>query len=416
MRHPLPLDSNSLHCSTANYRLNEFGFLGSAQLQAESEDGSTGNFGLQDQRAAMQVLRNIAPSIGGDVSRFTIFGESAGAGSVSNHLVAKRSWGLYNRAIAESGPEAQWVAQPFEFAQAKFDHLAHNLGCNTSDSESLPTQTPAEVIACMRTKNVSEIQAGKHGLVSGLVQWSPVVDGVELTDLPFRIARDGGMNPDADVMFGTNADEGTLFIRDVPHDMTDAGYLTYLHKQLGKETGDLAYALYPSKDFIDPWWAGSRVLGDSQMSCAARRSVRWAELAHQRAGSSAKSFLYFFAHPWLVIDLVQTVDPDERLGVCHGSELLGVFDLTIGMWDDAEKELGKSFVRYWTNFAINGVPSSAGDPVWPAYSNATDMALQLDTGANLTAVGGLKEPYCDFWDEHMFLPWAAIFGNLTGPV
>lgn len=155
------------------------------------------------------------------------------------------------------------------------------------------------------------------------------------------------------------------------------------------------------------------MLGDGQMSCAARRSVRWANVAYQNAGTSSKSFLYFFQHPWLVIDLVQAVDPNERLGVCHGSELLGVFDLTIGMWDDAEKELGKSFVRYWTNFAANGVPSSEGDPAWPAYTNATDVAMQLDVGANLTTVTGLKKDKCDFWDQHMFVPWPAVFGNLT---
>lgn len=177
----------------------------------------------------MRVLREIAPAIGGDVSRFTIFGESAGAGSVSNHLINKRSWGLYNRAIAESGPEAQWIAQPFEYAQAKFDHMAHNLGCNKSESSEEESagrveSTPAEVIACMRGKNMSEIQAAEHGLVGGLVQWSPVVDGVELDDLPFRIAQRGGMNPNADVLFGSNADEGTLFVRHISHDITDAEY------------------------------------------------------------------------------------------------------------------------------------------------------------------------------------------------
>ena len=61
----------------ANYRLNAFGYLGSSALRAE--DSSTGNWGTQDQRAAMKWIHDNAQSLGADVSRLMIFGESAGA-------------------------------------------------------------------------------------------------------------------------------------------------------------------------------------------------------------------------------------------------------------------------------------------------------------------------------------------------
>jgi hypothetical protein len=70
------------------------------------------SWGLQDQRQALQFIQKVGASFGGNVNAVTIFGESAGAGSVSNHLLSPKSWGLFHRAIAESGPVADWTAQP----------------------------------------------------------------------------------------------------------------------------------------------------------------------------------------------------------------------------------------------------------------------------------------------------------------
>ena len=84
----------------ANYRLDAFGFLGSEALRAR--DNSTGNFGIQDQRRAMEWIRQNAPALGADPTRVMIFGESAGAGSVANHLVRPQSWPYFSRAASES--------------------------------------------------------------------------------------------------------------------------------------------------------------------------------------------------------------------------------------------------------------------------------------------------------------------------
>ena len=105
---------------TVNYRLNVFGFLASGALRAQDPDGSAGNYGLQDQRFAMGWVQRNGAAFGGDVSRVTIFGESAGAGSVSNHLLQPKAWPYFHRAIAESGPVAAWTAQTFDMAAAKY--------------------------------------------------------------------------------------------------------------------------------------------------------------------------------------------------------------------------------------------------------------------------------------------------------
>jgi len=77
---------------SSNYRLGPFGFMGSQELKGDAADGSTGNFGLQDQRAAMAWVKANAASFGVDPNRIMIFGQSAGAGSVAAHLFAAQRW------------------------------------------------------------------------------------------------------------------------------------------------------------------------------------------------------------------------------------------------------------------------------------------------------------------------------------
>jgi para-nitrobenzyl esterase len=104
-----------------NYRLGPFGFLGHPSVG--------GNFGLLDQRAALEwVQRNIA-KFGGDPANVTIFGESAGGISVCTHLVSPPSKGLFQRAIIESGPCSTGTGSTEKIAEAQGDALAKALGC-----------------------------------------------------------------------------------------------------------------------------------------------------------------------------------------------------------------------------------------------------------------------------------------------
>ena len=85
----------------ANYRLSSFGFMALPQLMTES--GTTGNYGVQDQRFALQWVQQNIRQFGGDPNRVTIFGESAGAMSVCYHVASPASAGLFHAAIVESG-------------------------------------------------------------------------------------------------------------------------------------------------------------------------------------------------------------------------------------------------------------------------------------------------------------------------
>ncbi len=183
--------------ATTNYRLNVFGYLAGDDLRAESPDGSVGNYGLQDQRAALKFLVDNAAAFGGNPKKITIFGESAGGASVSNHLVSPRSIGMFQGGIIESGSFSDWTAQSYNISRTRYPQVAANLGCSGAPN----------VLACMRAVNETTLLAADHDLTQGQLEWSPVIDGVEVVGDPRALAAAGQIAP-VPVMLGFNHDEG----------------------------------------------------------------------------------------------------------------------------------------------------------------------------------------------------------------
>ena len=107
---------------TINYRVGIFGFLAHPELFEES--GTTGNYGIQDQREALKWIRNTASSFGGDPNRVTVMGQSAGATSVLHHLLLPRSEGLFSKAISMSGYGVTWsLEKAYNRSRSLLSHL-----------------------------------------------------------------------------------------------------------------------------------------------------------------------------------------------------------------------------------------------------------------------------------------------------
>lgn len=118
---------------TLNYRLGVFGFLAHPALAAESPVGASGNYGILDQIAALQwVQRNIA-RFGGDPSRVTIFGESAGGSSVGALIASPLAKGLFHRSILQSG-NAIGGARLRDSAYAEGLRFAATMGIRGTDA------------------------------------------------------------------------------------------------------------------------------------------------------------------------------------------------------------------------------------------------------------------------------------------
>ena len=396
---------------TTNYRLGPFGFLASPSLAAQDPDGSTGNYGIQDQRAALQWVRANIASFGGDPRRVTIAGQGAGAGSVSNHLVMPRSAGLFAGAITESGPFAPWSAQTLSQSSVKFLDMAGALGCAAATNASALTD-PA-VLRCLRSATTQELLHATGAVPgSGLLTWSPVVDGVELAATPADLAAAGRIVNAVPVLQGSNLNEGSMFTDAwAAHDITPAQFETALSKWLlGNATAAAQVArLYPPSAYNDTWWAFSAALGQGAVNCPTRTSAR------DLAAVGVPVYQYYYTHE---LALVRELLASQRLGVCHGSELVMVFQLRELLWSAAERELADAFLRYWFNFVATGNPNDARLPHWPVW-DASEPVQVLDTpGAGgepgIRTEHRLLSAQCDYWQANP-LQAGVMFGTPTKP-
>jgi para-nitrobenzyl esterase len=190
---------------TCNYRLGALGWLGGSVVAKGTTDGSSGNFGLQDTRAALLWIKRNIGAFGGDPSRVTIAGESAGASMVEAHLVASKSAGLFHAAVMQSGAFDNYTVQ--SHANQAYDVFVSLTECK----EKLPGLPTLE---CLRNLKMDGLEGGMMPALdntSNAGWFSPNVDGVEMTQPPEVSAAEGKINPQVEaVLLGSNLNEGTV--------------------------------------------------------------------------------------------------------------------------------------------------------------------------------------------------------------
>jgi carboxylesterase type B len=152
----------------ANYRLDSLGWLALPELKAADEgaDGSYGNYGLHDQRAALRWTQRNVAAFGGDPNRVTIFGESAGGFSVCQHIGSPASDGLFSHAIMESGDcDGPWLIADGADAQRFGDAYATALGCPPdadaadadADADGSGSGSGAARLVCLRQLPLKDV-------------------------------------------------------------------------------------------------------------------------------------------------------------------------------------------------------------------------------------------------------------------
>eukprot|EP00659_Diplonema_papillatum_P017641 gene17641-27150_t len=390
---------------TVNYRLGIFGFLGSDRLRAD--DGSTGNFGIQDQRLAMEWVRGHIEAFGGDKDRVTIIGESAGAGSVTTHLVAQRSRGLFANGIAESGLGAIWSVKPLPEAEGVFATVLSATGC--AGRACLVEQSAT--VLYLRTALIV-VPFGRY------ITWSPVVDGVELTMHPYKAFQQPGQHAsNTPVLAGTNRDEyAYFFVKDnlAPANATQADFnksvMSFVPDQGAEAYLAEATAVYTAPSYPYPndlrnysfwWWASMRAVSDHEFTCASRRTLR------ALSKDNPTLYSYFLTHPSSTyIETTPCTGPGAFL-VPHTVDLPYVFDCAnflsnaCAFTSQPEQQLATDVSGYWVSFATK--PEQLGAP-WVAYESATDKQITLDVpvkdgGAGYAIITDLRDAACDFWDR-----------------
>ncbi|XP_063763739.1 cholinesterase-like [Eleginops maclovinus] len=347
-----------------NYRLGAFGFL-----SIPDNKNTQSNVGLLDQRMALNWVANNIAAFGGDSSKVTLFGESAGSVSVGLHLLSPGSQSLFHRAVMQSGtPNAPWAMISKEEAWSRSMKLATLLGC--------PTSPPADMEACLQKVDPHQISLNQFDV---LVQPSfiglpfvPHVDGDFLPDKIEVLLRTGKL-PKKEVLFGINKDEGTYFlVFGLPgFSNTGESLLTRNEYLKGVEivmanasnvTRDAAIFQYTEWTDENSGMKNRDLLGslagDRMLVCPLL------EFAHSYSKRGGKSFLYSFDHR-------SSVNPWPKwMGVMHGYEIEFVFGMpliaSLG-YTKNEVNMTKKFMKHWANFARLGNPGLDGAN-WPVFT------------------------------------------------
>lgn len=350
---------------TLNYRLGAFGYLAHPGLAGESADGISGNYGLLDQQAALRWVRQNIAAFGGDAGNVTVFGESAGGGSVCQHLVSPRATGLFDRAIAQSGCGFPLPTQ--ESQQRTGATWADSLGCAD--------------VACLRGKPAGELLTAS---TSPTARWVPNVDG-RVVPLQIADALESGRFHRVPVLQGTTADEGRLTVASTydlaGRRLTAAEYPVAVRALYG-ERADAILARYPLSDHGSPAEALGAILTDSQFSCLQSRTARL------MAGHT-RSYQYEFADRGAMDHLGLPVG--FPLGAPHGSELRYVFGGVSGT--PAQNAMASTMLGYWTNFARTGIPYATDAPRWNQYPKVQVLAPEAITASTTFP----EDHMCDLW-------------------
>jgi len=363
---------------TINYRLGPLGFLAHPAL-AGGAGQDPGNYGLADQQAALRWVRDNVGAFGGDPAKVTIAGESAGAISVCDHLVAPESSGLFRAAIMQSGPcQAQATLPAAE--RISVDYAA---GAGCAD--------PASAARCLRDLPADRLISGPpYVRIGGNVLTGPVTGTQRLPVAPPTVA-DSGVTARVPVLIGSTADEFTLFVamtylrrKGLP------AYRTLLADTFGAEAPAVA-AQYPPDRYGDSaGLAYAAAVTDGVFACPIDSMA--AGLAHR-----APVYAYEFNDRTAPAPEPMRALPFP-IGAGHALELRYLFDIGgAPALDPAQRALADQMIAYWSRFVVTGAPDVPGQLEWPPLDPDRPQRLSLQTG-ELTVNGDFAERHrCGFW-------------------
>ena len=411
--------NTSIVVVSMNYRLNVFGFLGSKELTGTDAQGTTGNYGIQDQRLALAWTKKHIGAFGGDGDDIAIFGESAGGNSVINHLSQKASFSFYQKAIVESGAYSRG-AKTISFAQDQFQTLVNVSGCDADEDVS--------VLGCLMAVDAEKLLVLAVEEFTTISQtcgtsWCPTVDQVELDDFPLDLVDAGDYNTNVPVIAGSNRDEWAFFALIppgtdlVPENMTEAQFDALFEASWELSASEVAELksqydptvyTYPATlgAYSQWWWSTMRVITDAVPGLGACGVRSFSQMLSD--GGSPSVYNYMLTHPTQAMNQSEAVTGipgligNGTLFVPHAAELVYVFGDSSGLDAGEEADLARSMASYWSAFANSGVPSVAGLPEFPKWSPENDSILVLDVASAgcIRAQAHIRKAACDYSDLH----------------
>ncbi|MCR5546041.1 MAG: carboxylesterase family protein [Lachnospiraceae bacterium] len=325
-----------------SYRVGVFGYLADDELAAESPNGTTGNYGLLDQIAALQWVNDNIESFGGNAKNITIAGESAGSSSVNALCVSPLAKGLFVRAIAESSG----ITPKVPYHTFRTLDAAKEVAANIKDEFN-----------CDTIEELREVPAEE--LVNNSYQNNEMtVDGYAITEQPYLTYLAGNNNEET-VLGGYNGEEAIAFLLfdDVP---TVDNYAEFLEPIAGDFSEELA-SLRPVTTDEEAKANYHDLVG---MAWFGYSHYAWSELMKN---NDQTAYLYYFNKT------------NKSLSDWHAGELPYFYGNLKhnNNYEESDYELSQTIQNYILNYVKTGNPNGEGLPEWKSYNEAPTEVMNF---------------------------------------
>ena len=425
------LASKGLVVANLNYRVGILGFLATPELSQESGHNASGNYGILDQIAALKWVKENIAAFGGDPSKVTIGGQSAGGASTGIHILSPLSRGLFRGAIPQSG--SRYSRDPLLSGLApayRTKEKAERQGVEAVKEKG------AANIEEMRKLSLDVLLEGnnKNDNVWGNPPfYRPCIDGWVLP-YNYEDSLKNGSQADIPILTGHNSDEGGTYA-DPEFNADD---LKSCAQQKFGPLADKFLELYPLSDTVDAREAWNQAARDNSKVT----TYLWADEFHKHAKSPV--FGYFYTHapparrggpdapptqavgaagpdsqPKLRIyenDVPRStytyskIGPGARHGAFHGSEIPFVLNNLYAQdgyrYGEADKEVAEVMSGYWANFIKTGNPNGERLPEFVTMDGERIMRLGKPEDCGEIPLAENKERIA-FLKEHLAAqrPW-----------
>lgn len=363
---------------TTNYRLNIFGNLAHPELSAESPYKASGNYGQLDQNMALQWVQNNIKAFGGDPSKVTIAGESAGSIGVSVQMASPLSKNLIAGAIGESGASINPTMAPVTLEDAE------KQGAEFFTKAGI---TGIDELRKMSTRDIYEIYnaAGRFG-------FPMVIDGYLLPKSLPEIFN-SGEQAQVPLLVGWNSAEipGMAFTQGP---ITREGFIAKVKEAYPKKHKEVL-ALYPHNTDEELQWAATNLASDRFIVYS---TWKWFDLHRKNSDEPVYRYLYSKIRPPLrdanltsglaggTVERGSDAPPAPKpLGAPHAAEIeyaMGNLHLVEDYaWTADDFRVSKTMQEFFANFIKTGNPNGENLPEWPnaEANDKTPPVMILDT-------------------------------------